>query len=1024
MRVHDLQIEAFGPFPGRVHLDLDALSSGGLFLVHGPTGAGKTSLLDAICFALYADVPGARSKKGLRSDHAADGAVPRVTLEFTAGDRRLRIVRSPEFARPKKRGTGLLSLPATVTLEERLGTGWVVRSTRNDEVADVVKDVLGMGMAQFSSVVLLPQGDFATFLRASPEERRSVLERLFDITEYRDVEDWLGEARRVARADLDRARGVLSDELGRVKDVIVDAGLGAPSPTAEPAGDEGLGADSAGALTSSGGLADLPPEAVADRLADLLGLVDAEVSTTMAAYDDASSAERRATGALERGRAVADLRARGERARSDLEELAARGEEHGARVRAVAAAERAAGLEGHVAARTRSMSNLQAAVAHAAAARASCPPLPLEVPADEDVAAVAAVLHALDDVVLDLGREADEAGSRSRRTADLEGRSRTLGREHETVLSSLERVTQTARDLDTEVEDLAAGAAAVPALTLRLDTAHESLQRLDASEAALARVSELVPARDGARSIALDRRQDLLDLRARRLEQMAGELATSLLLGDPCPVCGSQAHPEPARTADPVRPEDLAAAEARFAQAEQSHRALHEETEAHRHRAETLRATLGDADRETLETSVLQLTNTLGAAQARGARHRVVVARQQIQHAELEAAQHRSASLAARRASLAEQLTVLAAEDATGRSRLDGLVEAHGSCPCGSADPEGHSGAHEAVADLRGAVQELTAAQQRAAVAEADLRAAAVDAGFESAEQALGLTLSRDDLARERSLITAHRDRVTAAEAVTKDPEVSAALDGRAPDVPTLLEIARTTREALLAARTGADDAERTRRALQRLATLVTAASCAVAVAAARDARVREVADTASGTGSENTLRMRLTSFVLAARLEKVATLANERLGIMGGGRYLLEHSDDLAARGARSGLGLRVLDQWTGAARDTATLSGGESFMASLALALGLADAVREEAGGFDLGTLFIDEGFGTLDDDSLEEVITVLDGLREGGRAVGVVSHVADLRTRITHQAVVHKGAAGSTVEVRAGSTADPAA
>lgn len=556
-------------------------------------------------------MPGARSKKGLRSDHAADGAVPRVTLEFTAGDRRLRIVRSPEFARPKKRGTGLLSLPATVTLEERLGTGWVVRSTRNDEVADVVKDVLGMGMAQFSSVVLLPQGDFATFLRASPEERRSVLERLFDITEYRDVEDWLGEARRVARADLDRARGVLSDELGRVKDVIVDAGLGAPSPTAEPAGDEGLGADSAGALTSSGGLADLPPEAVADRLADLLGLVDAEVSTTMAAYDDASSAERRATGALERGRAVADLRARGERARSDLEELAARGEEHGARVRAVAAAERAAGLEGHVAARTRSMSNLQAAVAHAAAARASCPPLPLEVPADEDVAAVAAVLHALDDVVLDLGREADEAGSRSRRTADLEGRSRTLGREHETVLSSLERVTQTARDLDTEVEDLAAGAAAVPALTLRLDTAHESLQRLDASEAALARVSELVPARDGARSIALDRRQDLLDLRARRLEQMAGELATSLLLGDPCPVCGSQAHPEPARTADPVRPEDLAAAEARFAQAEQSHRALHEETEAHRHRAETLRATLGDADRETLETSVLQLTNTL-----------------------------------------------------------------------------------------------------------------------------------------------------------------------------------------------------------------------------------------------------------------------------------------------------------------------------------------------------------------------------------------------------------------------------
>jgi exonuclease SbcC len=205
----------------------------------------------------------------------------------------------------------------------------------------------------------------------------------------------------------------------------------------------------------------------------------------------------------------------------------------------------------------------------------------------------------------------------------------------------------------------------------------------------------------------------------------------------------------------------------------------------------------------------------------------------------------------------------------------------------------------------------------------------------------------------------------------------------------------------------------------------VLAAGAAVSTAQDHDQRVRDLADTTSGTGPENTLRMRLTSYVLASRLEKVAALANERLAVMGGGRYLLEHSDERAARGARSGLGLRVLDQWTGRVRDTATLSGGESFMASLALALGLADAVREEAGGFDLGTLFIDEGFGSLDDDSLEQVLTVLDGLRAGGRAVGVVSHVADLRSRITHQAVVHKHASGSTVDVRVGTRSDqPAA
>ena len=159
---------------------------------------------------------------------------------------------------------------------------------------------------------------------------------------------------------------------------------------------------------------------------------------------------------------------------------------------------------------------------------------------------------------------------------------------------------------------------------------------------------------------------------------------------------------------------------------------------------------------------------------------------------------------------------------------------------------------------------------------------------------------------------------------------------------------------------------------------------------------------------------MRLTAFVLAARLEKVAALANERLRVMGDGRYQLAHSDDLAAGGRRSGLGLVVRDQWTGQVRDTASLSGGESFMASLALALGLADAVREEAGGFDLNTLFIDEGFGTLDDESLEQVMAVLDGLRDGGRCVGVVSHVSDLRSRVPAQVRVDKTSTGSSVTV----------
>ena len=156
------------------------------------------------------------------------------------------------------------------------------------------------------------------------------------------------------------------------------------------------------------------------------------------------------------------------------------------------------------------------------------------------------------------------------------------------------------------------------------------------------------------------------------------------------------------------------------------------------------------------------------------------------------------------------------------------------------------------------------------------------------------------------------------------------------------------------------------------------------------------LADAAGGRG-DNTYRMSLNSYVLAARLEQVALAASERLVAMSDGRYLLQHTDAKAARGAKSGLGLEVVDQWTGHRRDTSTLSGGESFMASLSLALGLADVVQQESGGIQIETLFVDEGFGSLDEQSLEQVMDALEGLRDGGRVVGLVSHVGEMKQRI---------------------------
>ncbi|MFB9840505.1 SbcC/MukB-like Walker B domain-containing protein, partial [Actinoallomurus acaciae] len=187
--------------------------------------------------------------------------------------------------------------------------------------------------------------------------------------------------------------------------------------------------------------------------------------------------------------------------------------------------------------------------------------------------------------------------------------------------------------------------------------------------------------------------------------------------------------------------------------------------------------------------------------------------------------------------------------------------------------------------------------------------------------------------------------------------------------------------------------------------------------AAEHHALAARVAALTSGDPTANRTRMRLSAYVLAARLEQVVAAANERLARMSGTRYSLEHTVDKTA-GSRGhgtgGLGLRVIDGWTGRHREPGTLSGGETFITSLSLALGLADVVTAEAGGTEIGTLFVDEGFGTLDEDTLDEVMEVLDGLRDGGRAVGIVSHVAELRTRIPAQLRVAKARTGSTLTV----------
>lgn len=1031
MRIHRLRATAFGPFPDEVSVDFDALTASGLFLIHGPTGAGKTSLLDAISFALFADVPGLRDRRGIVSDHAAPTATPSVELEFTCGTRRFSLHRSPAHTRPKKRGSGTIESPATVTLSEHDGGGWQVMSTRNDEAAEVIHDVLGMGKEQFAKVAMLPQGEFAAFLTAKDDERRALLEKLFDISRFADVEDWLAEQRRESEAAVSAVRKGIDTDLARLADVVAASGLVERSAEEHPEHHEGE-------------LAPAPdsPEALRSRLDAVGADLNAQLSEAMVALDAAVNAEGVAAVEAERARSVVALRARASAARATLAGLDAAEDDMTAIREHYDAARRAAGVRGHLDAVLRASTEADQCAARLDAAHRAVHAVATDA---QGPAELLAALHLHDDTLRELVRLESQSAHRA-----------GLARTYQQAVERASAVLETA-DADRAAAESRAAAAEVAlaealeaSATLEGSTAtadaarvrHRLASRVVADEAT---VTALVSAAATARTVAQDARDHEQDLVARRLGQMAAELAEGLVDGESCPVCGSHDHPARAAAADRVTQPELDDARERHAALVRDH----QQAEA---AAASASALLADALETLGVDSVRDLDLAAESAAADEAEARLETvrrkARQRGSHeralADLRADVARiDAAVTAAHRDLAQATTV--AEQALGAEAADvaaarELLAAHQECPCQTlqraaetagpdrprrtdAFPEAATlrelaRAHERlvidVTAWRDAAEGHATACARLDAATGAATSAAAEAGFDSLDSAARAAVTPAALDRLRDRVRDHDRARSSALAVLDDDSVQAAEAAPAPDLDGLTATAQQARTDLLAAQSAQTQVAAAAKAFASVRDSLVAGLDAAGTTLARHHRIKDLADTFSGGGANNTLRMRLTSYVLAARLDKVAQLANERLRVMGDGRYTLEHSDRLAARGARSGLGLRVLDQWTGVSRETSTLSGGEAFMASLALALGLADAVREESGGFDLGTLFVDEGFGTLDDESLEQVISVLDSLREGGRAVGVVSHVGELRSRITSQLVVRKTASGSTVAV----------
>ncbi|RFS82720.1 SMC family ATPase [Actinomadura spongiicola] len=987
MRLHRLEIGAFGPFSGTEVVDFDALSDAGLFLIQGRTGAGKTSVLDAVCFALYGQVPGVRNAvKGLRSDHARPGAGPRVVLETTIRGRRLRLTRSPAWERPKLRGSGTTTEHAKVIVEEFEHSAWTGLTTRLDEAGDLVSRMLGMTAVQFCQVALLPQGEFAGFLRAGADERRKVLERLFATEVFTQVEKWLADRR--------AATGREAAELGAAAASIADRVAETTGTAAEPFAEV---------------------EALPAWAAELAaGHEDVRAAVTGLRAEAATVLET-ARAALDEARVLADLRRRHADAvarRAALRDRAEHKSRMASRLDAAARADRVVPLVKAVRDRHQeAVPTRRRADETRAAVGALLPPN-----ASEDVLAKAERARR-DEVAALEGRRATAARLREieDERAALAGELARLEPEEARIAAALAELPGAVETRRAELDEARIAAAARPGAEAAVAEARRRLdaaQRRDQVEQLLTEAEE---AHRDAVDAAQDARQNVLDLRQSRLDGMAAVLAGDLADGEPCRVCGSTEHPEPATSDAPPPTDELidrAQAEADRAQAVRERTGR--EVEAKRAERDHLLDIAGEATVDGLAGQLADAEDDLrDAAESAAAAERLEAdlhrleqeldgvrdARAAIDQA-LTENRTKDGELAAERARLSAELAEALDGDATLEARIARLG--------GEADA------------LAAAVEALRASVRAAgelAAARANLTAAAEAEGFRTPDEVVEAALPDEDQGALRDEIRRLDDEEAAVRDLLADPALATAAAGPAPDLPALEAALR----AADAAHTGAvSAADRARHRCERLTELrrdLDAAVRAWRPAAERHEVAKRLADLTSGKHATNRHAMSLSAYVLAARLEQVVAAANERLGRMSGGRYALVHTTDKAA-GDRSrsagGLGLRVADAWTGLDRDPVTLSGGESFITSLALALGLADVVTAEAGGAEIGTLFVDEGFGTLDEETLDEVMDVLDGLRDGGRAVGIVSHVAELRSRIPAQLRVTKNRRGSTVEI----------
>lgn len=1087
MILHNLEFEAFMAYPKRQEINFDTLNNAGVFLLNGPTGAGKTTILDAICYALYGETSSDRESAKLHSTYAAhSGTKPRVLLDVTLHGKRLRIDRTPAYNKPITRGARkgqMREESAKATLAE-LAPGadpadekaWTPISSSVAEVNRTIAERTHLTKEQFLKVVLLPQGQFAQFLKSKPKERKELLKKMFPVEHYEQLFAALTEEAKTAQQEVaqdeNTQRGYL--ERARAEMLALQSLLDAVDSDAEEAAE--AGEETSEHLTAE----NVTAENVTAETLDAWVACGVERARETSAREKqeqqrlTDEADRNTRLLAERAQLQADWREY-EQLCERRTRLTVRADEHKAQREELAQARAAAPLHAQYAqvhAESQALAARQQEQAACASALDETGRALLAALRDEETSAevifpeettFAALpdfepaeqetqLEALLDTLRALQKKDAQLTDEEAAAAALLKQANALEQDRARAEKRLSDLTAQAEQLAEELagystadEERTLAAHLVTEAQQKHDAAQQMQQKLDAASAAVAAAQKQSKRTATAEQKAQEKWQasaqqalaateEFKNLQVLRLAQASSLLARELKDGEPCAVCGSVEHPAPARIAEGeqlVERADLDAAKEREDKAHKQARthelAKDRATKAHQEASEALAAartqyeTLaaqGECDVEQTAAQLQEAQTRLAQAQSRVTARDGVLAKVERVRSEQQKAQEalrtiESAAVEAqtRHRDAAARCEAAAAELAPARAAVGFAqrVEA----------VEGYRVAHQRLAR---AVLLLGQARERHALAAAQAERLLAESSFESAElvQAAVRTPERVD-ALEQAVAAYELEHARLLEGFGREAIVAVAARAAAGEqAPDDLQGVREQVEQLRAAAHRLTLREGERESMLRSLHVLRGEYAAFrAKTAQRYDRAQMLANLAAAArgdtlgGYEH--QVDLVSYVLGAEFERILQSASLHLDRMSEGRYGMVFSDH-RAKGSRSGggLNLEITDTWTGEPREASSLSGGESFLASLSLALGLAEVVQANNGGIELDTLFIDEGFGTLDAETLDMVMGTIESLRDSGRTIGLISHVEEMKNRIPAQIVVEKGQNGSSVRV----------